>query len=508
MRRLFRRSGVGIAVVIGCLIAPLVAIASAASNPAISAPATLTVLAGTTTPIADVSVSTGFSGNVRITASSTAGTIAVDAVTGVTATLDRTYQAGSALSGASIGFEGSVAAVNAALATLRLTTASSATPSSGTVSVWVTRAGAAFDPDTGHYYEDVSALSTWATAKSAAATRSFNGLTGYLVTMTSAREQLFIKNRVKSTESWMGATDTAQSINTAVGSTVYADNAAAQGHWYWVTGPEAGVHFADQTATRVGSACTPSVVAAFGGAYNAWSQGTPRFCDVTLRDYAEYVGSTRQWDVLAAASEVATYVTEYGGRSETALEQVSASIAVSVAVPPSAISNLAATPGDTQVSLIWTAGTTGTMGGNAATEVVQIQAGGTWSALPSSGSGPIVSDIVATGTARSAVVTGLTNAQSVSIRVRVANAVAATNSNVVATTPYPPPDAPVDFTATPGNRALGLSWTAPSLGGAPAITAYRLDVVGQPELSRDLPASPTTATLSGLVNGTAYTHRG
>ena len=78
----------------------------------------------------------------------------------------------------------------------------------------------------------VSATKTWSQAKALAAASTYEGLTGYLVTITSAGENAFIKAKVNA-NSWIGASD---DNNETTGTTV-------EGHWQWVTGPEAGKTF-------------------------------------------------------------------------------------------------------------------------------------------------------------------------------------------------------------------------------------------------------------------------
>ncbi|MGD1712813.1 hypothetical protein [Dapis sp. BLCC M172] len=45
-----------------------------------------------------------------------------------------------------------------------------------------------FNSDTGHYYEYVPGAYTWNQAKASAEARSYNGLQGYLATITSEAE--------------------------------------------------------------------------------------------------------------------------------------------------------------------------------------------------------------------------------------------------------------------------------------------------------------------------------
>ncbi len=61
---------------------------------------------------------------------------------------------------------------------------------------------------TGHYYEAVAAPYTWSAARDAAAARSYMGLPGHLVTITSAAEQTFVTSTFPvalSAAYWIGA---------------------------------------------------------------------------------------------------------------------------------------------------------------------------------------------------------------------------------------------------------------------------------------------------------------
>lgn len=85
---------------------------------------------------------------------------------------------------------------------------------------------AMYYPGTGHYYEFVPASAiTWSNAQAAATARTVNGLHGYLATVTSAGENAFAAGRLQSA-GWIGASD-----------------AAVEGEWRWVAGPEAGQQF-------------------------------------------------------------------------------------------------------------------------------------------------------------------------------------------------------------------------------------------------------------------------
>lgn len=102
------------------------------------------------------------------------------------------------------------------------------------------------NPANGHYYQYVPNAVSWADAVAAAAASSFNGLPGYLVTVTSAQESDFIFGSVTTATSWAGGTD-----------------AGNEGTWRWVTGPEAGTVFWQNGTTLT---------------YARWAAGEPNNC--------------------------------------------------------------------------------------------------------------------------------------------------------------------------------------------------------------------------------------
>lgn len=162
----------------------------------------------------------------------------------------------------------------------------------------------------GHFYESVTTGATWAAAKSAAAAKTYMGLTGYLATITSTAENDFIKQKI-GTDAWIGASDAYTEINAATGATTYASQAAAEGKWYWVTGPEKG------TQMTTGNAASGSVTgAAFGSAYNNWNLGEPNNWG-SDENYGEIYASGSnpgKWNDLSGTGSLA-YVVEYGGLS-------------------------------------------------------------------------------------------------------------------------------------------------------------------------------------------------
>lgn len=146
--------------------------------------------------------------------------------------------------------------------------------------------------ETGHYYEYVPALGiTWTNARDAAAARTLYGLQGYLATITSQAEQDLMGEQA-SGAGWIGGSD-----------------AATEGDWEWVTGPEAGTLFwrgrGDGTA--------------FG--YSFWNNNEPN--QSGNEDYAHItdpsVGPMGSWNDLtntgasSGAYQPKGYLVEYGG---------------------------------------------------------------------------------------------------------------------------------------------------------------------------------------------------
>ncbi|MEF8699739.1 MAG: VCBS domain-containing protein [Candidatus Accumulibacter sp. UW20] len=254
-----------------------------ASAPNLAPPIVGAVTANTYTDVfsTDDPLLSGFTSNVRVTVSTGTGTVRLsslpDGVTSATGYTD-------ALTGASsIAFEGTQAAVNDALLNLQVNTATNAT-----LSINASTTGMAFNATTGHYYQAVSHGSgiSWTDARDAAAASTFNGLTGYLATITSADENAFVLSKLPA-DGWIGASDS-----------------AAEGTWKWVTGPEEGTTFSTGNNT-------PTTVT-----YANWNAGEPN--DAGGEDYAEFyaTGSTPgQWNDLPGTSGngISYYVVEYGG---------------------------------------------------------------------------------------------------------------------------------------------------------------------------------------------------
>ena len=170
---------------------------------------------------------------------------------------------------------------------------------------------------------------------------------------------------------------------------------------------------------------------------------------------------------------------------------------------PSAPAIGAATGGDGAASVSWTA--PADAGGSAITGY-EVQA--------LSGTTVAGSVTLTDPTVRSATISGLVNGTSYTLRVRATNGLGAgawsdASNAVTPAAPATAPGAPTIGTATAGDAQAVVRWTPGSTGGSP-ITSYEVQVFTGTALVRTvtgLPAGATSATVTGLTNGTAYTFR-
>ena len=166
---------------------------------------------------------------------------------------------------------------------------------------------------------------------------------------------------------------------------------------------------------------------------------------------------------------------------------------VTPATEPDAPTGLSATVSDQRVDLIWRAPAS-----NGGAPILryeyELDFSGTWTSTG--------------GTASSYTVTGLTNGQFYTFRVRAVNRVgaglASSSQSATPTSTVVAPDAPFGLSATPGNRQVMLSWVQPS-GGA-ALTHYEYDQDGSGTWT-STGGTASSYTVTGLTNGQSYTFR-
>lgn len=200
------------------------------------------------------------------------GTLSMTTTTGLTFTGSST--------GSSLYFSGNLADVNAALATLHYTNSSNG---AYTVELSLVEAGQILYPANGHVYEVVNNGSsiTADAARTAALARSYGGVSGYLATITSQEENDFISGRLTS-DGWFGASD-----------------AAVEGDWKWLDGPEAGTTFWTGLFNGVASG------------YENWSGGEPN--NAGNEDCSEFYANGSGWnDLPCTTGGISSYVVEYG----------------------------------------------------------------------------------------------------------------------------------------------------------------------------------------------------
>jgi len=181
----------------------------------------------------------------------------------------------------------------------------------------------------------------------------------------------------------------------------------------------------------------------------------------------------------------------------------SAITAGSSATTPAAPTSISGIPGNSQVLLTWTAPSNN--GGSPITDYTieySNDGGELWTNFPHTAS-----------TATTAAVTGLANGTSYVFRVAAVNAAgtgnwSASSANV---TPRTVPATPISLIGTAGNGQVILSWTAPSSSGGSPVTDYIINFRsdGGTEWSTfpHTGSTATTATVTGLTNGTSYVFR-
>ena len=182
-------------------------------------------------------------------------------------------------------FTGTQANINAALATLKINTGTTAGSVQVSVSATINPPGYYYNPINGHFYKPVTTGDTYTGARAASLLTTFKGQTGYLVTITSATENSFIFTNVPQQNIWFAATDE-----------------VVDGRWVIDAGPEKG------TVMKTSNGQTAGNIA---GVYNNWAGGEPNGSNHS-EDYA-----VTNWNGQSTWNDLSNnwtnpYIIEYG----------------------------------------------------------------------------------------------------------------------------------------------------------------------------------------------------
>ncbi len=204
---------------------------------------------------------------------------------------------------------------------------------------------------------------------------------------------------------------------------------------------------------------------------------------------------------LAATVSGLTNGTAYAFEVRAVSDAGASAIASVTSTPltvPDAPQDFSATPGDREVVLAWQAPARD--GGSAVTGYEYRHAAGA--------SVPAATPWRSAGTSLAATVSGLTNGTAYAFEVRAVSDAGASAIASVTSTPLTVPDAPQDFSATPGDREAVLAWQAPARDGGSAVTGYEYRHAEGASVPASTPwqsaGTSLAAAVSGLTNGTAY----
>lgn len=274
----------------------------AANDPDVSGGSDVNGYVDTDLAISDLQVTSSGGGSIPVDLYVPYGTLSMATTTGLVFNTSTT--------GSHLNFEGSLANVNAGLASLHYR---SDRPKSIQLSISITGSNQVYNPTNGHLYQviDVSGSPLTANqARTAASGQTLDGLQGYLVTITSQEENDFVQNRV-SADSWIGASDTAE-----------------EGKWIWDTGPESGTQFWQGLYNGQ----------AVSSRYNNWANGEPN--GETYENCGEFYSGNGYWnDLPCDSSTLSSYIVEYGDTQNQA-SIASKTVNINVTYPPGNTTNV------------------------------------------------------------------------------------------------------------------------------------------------------------------------
>jgi hypothetical protein len=252
----------------------------------VSAPDSKSFIPSTTGQDASGFVLSGFSSTATLLASislvnpPSGTTFVLNTTTGLTAA------SGFTLSGnkTRLVVTGTMVDINTALASLKVNTGSIKGNVLLSVAATINPTGYFYNGVNGHFYRPISTGATYTNARILSEATTFKGQKGYLVTITSADEDLFIFNNVPQSSIWFALTDE-----------------ETEGQWKIDAGPEKGTLIKTSNGQTAGN---------IQGQYNNWAGGEPN--NSGNEDYAVTKwGGGSQWNDLPNNFSCA-YVVEFG----------------------------------------------------------------------------------------------------------------------------------------------------------------------------------------------------
>lgn len=284
--------------------------AQSATSANISGTSSVNTITNNTATVVDAGLTLTANGNITNFTVTITGSYTNGDVLSYTGTLPSGVTASAfSTSTRSIAFTGtaSASAWQTFLRTVTLkTTSAVCNPESRQVAFIV--GGMYYNPLNGHFYEYYSTSSNWTVAKSVAENRSYFGRKGYLATLTSQAENSFASVLIGQ-NSWIGCSDDKDQVNSAVGYSLFASQSAAEGAFYWVTGPERGTKISGTNAYS-GS------LNAVSGVYNNWAPSEPNDYPnnsiVGEENFGHMYTSAGNWNDFPNSSSIGA-IFEYGG---------------------------------------------------------------------------------------------------------------------------------------------------------------------------------------------------
>lgn len=186
-----------------------------------------------------------------------------------------------------IGFEGTISEVTTALESLKVRGVSAG---SATVITNIYPAGASYLASNGHFYSVISGdFANWDAAKTVAETSTYNGMNGYLATITNQNEVDEVSKL--GVGGWLGGSDD-----------------EVDGIWKWVTGPESGTTFS----------------------FTKWANGEPNNFFPEGEDFLEMKANSGVWNDARYVEPLEYAIVEYGGQTSPTMSPVTQTLNLDV----------------------------------------------------------------------------------------------------------------------------------------------------------------------------------